>query len=118
MRVDDERLAAWADRGAIAVVLRALVANALEALGHGGTIEIAVMPAVMAADVATVDAVAADTVTDDAVTGEPRQAVAIRVAMTGQASRLPCGRESSTLSSRAEKPDAGSDSDCRNAGAS
>ena len=48
VRIADESLAAWADRGALAVALRALVANALEALGRGGTVELAVTPAGLA----------------------------------------------------------------------
>jgi signal transduction histidine kinase len=56
VQIVDDSLIAWADRAAIAVALKALVANALEALGRGGTIEITVQPARLAADTAIVQA--------------------------------------------------------------
>jgi hypothetical protein len=55
VHIADESLATWADRSALAVALRALVANALEALGRGGTIELMVTPARLAKEPATGD---------------------------------------------------------------
>ncbi len=40
-----DELAAWADPVSLSVALRALVTNALEALGHGGRVEVAARPA-------------------------------------------------------------------------
>ena len=80
VRLADESLAAWADRGALAVALRALVANALEALGRGGTIEIAVTPARLAKEPAADDHANNGTSTRGRATGaEAADAVAICV---------------------------------------
>ncbi len=51
VHVADAQLAAWADRAALAVALKALVANALEALGRRGMIEITVIGAHLASEV-------------------------------------------------------------------
>jgi signal transduction histidine kinase len=61
VNVADAQLTAWADRAALAVALKALVANSLEALGRRGTIEITVIAAYLATDSANLavpDAVA------------------------------------------------------------
>ncbi len=80
LRIEDESLAAWADRGALAVALRALMANAFEALGRGGTIELAVTPASLADDVAMRDGAANARTSVGAVSiAAAREAVAICV---------------------------------------
>ncbi|HEX4146111.1 MAG TPA: ATP-binding protein [Pirellulales bacterium] len=75
VRIADDSLAAWADRSALAVALRALVANALEALGRGGTVELTIAPTRLA-DAITASAGAAN-LPDTAVAAPDAVAICI-----------------------------------------
>ncbi len=122
VRIADASLAAWADRSALAVALRALVANALEALGRGGTIELAVTPTRLTKEHGSqnADCRGRPILPSPCDHSLPRSdAVAICVcATTGRASMPRCGRAFSIRSSPAARRVAGWASACPNAGAS